>query len=111
MLALSNKAAIIAKESVAKTQNDSKKREGSGRGGRLWLEEMVTKQEILDRVGIVDPVIQPNIDSTLSNISYKNKSKAEVTDDIVNDLERQIEKLKYQRIKMAQVFFTCSISS
>jgi len=110
MLALSNKAATIAKESIAKTQNESKKKQGNTKGGKLWLEEMVTKQEILDRVGIVDPVIQPTIDSTLSSMTYTGKTKAEITQDIVTDLEKQIDKLKYQRIKMVQVNSIYSIN-
>ena len=107
MLSLSNKATKIAKEAVATNQKESNLRKEPVKGGRDWLEEMVTKQEILDRVGVVDPIIQKKVDTTLSNISYKNKTKMEVTDDIVGDLEKQIEKLRYQRVKMLQVSEYC----
>ncbi len=103
MFSLSNKANKIAREAVATNQKETNVRKEPAKGGRDWLEEMVTKQEILDRVGIVDPIIEKKVETTLSSISYKGKTKMEVTDDIVTDLEKQIEKLRYQRIKMFQV--------
>lgn len=104
MLALSNKAAIIAKEAVQKSQEQQQANKPTKfKGGKQWLDEMVTKQEIIDRVGIIDPIIQPKIETTLSSLSYAGKTKLDVTNDLVDDLEKQVEKLKYQRVKMLQV--------
>jgi polyhydroxyalkanoate synthesis regulator phasin len=103
MLALSNKAATIAREAVQKTQEQQPIKKAPKKGGKDWLDEMVTKQEIIDRVGIIDPIIQPKIESTLSSMSYAGRSKMEVTNDLVEDLEKQVEKLKFQRVKMLQV--------
>jgi hypothetical protein len=62
--------------------------------------EVATRQEILECIGVVDPLIAQDVKQTLNNMNYKRKTKADVGDDICKDLETQIEKLKFQRIKM-----------
>ena len=104
MLALSGKSSSLTKETDTKPSRlPPKKTQESRKGGKDWLDEMVTKQEILDRVGIVDVKILPYVESTLTNLSYKGKTKADVTQEVVSDLEKQIDRLKYQRVKMMQV--------
>ena len=65
--------------------------------------EMITKKEIMESIGIVDSLIKDNLETSLQNINYNRKTKMEITDEVCNDLEKQVEKLKYQRLKILMV--------
>ena len=71
--------------------------------------EMVTKKEIMESMGIVDSLIKDNLEISLQNINYNRKTKMQITDEVCNDLEKQVEKLKYQRLKILMVIITLLI--
>jgi hypothetical protein len=103
MLALSNKGSNAAKDSsTAQTSNVEKKTQSFGR--KNYAEEALTKEEIMRSMGIVDPVIKESVYESMNSIDYRAKSKDEVRSDVVNELERQIDKLKYKRSKIQEVF-------
>lgn len=102
MLALSNKSTSLVKDALTSNNGEAdKKSVVSGR--RNNRADAMTKEEIMKSIGIVDPVIKDSIHESLSSIDYRAKSKVEVTNDVVVELEKQIDKLKYKRMKILEV--------
>ena len=54
-------------------------------------------------MGIIDPIIKPEVSSVLSSVSYRRKTKTEAGDEVVKRLDDQIEKLAYKRMKLLEV--------
>lgn len=78
-------------------------------------QDALTKQEIMRSLGILDSdekvnsQIKSTVTDTLSSIPLKKMDRNEIQGEVVKSLEKQIEKLKYQRIRMMQVNITCWI--
>jgi len=53
-------------------------------------------------MGIIDPIIKPEVSSVLSSVSYRRKTKTEAGDEVVKRLDDQIEKLAYKRMKLLE---------
>jgi len=56
----------------------------------------------MDCMGIIDPIIKPEVSSVLSSVSYRRKTKTEAGDEVVKRLDDQIEKLAYKRMKLLE---------
>ena len=65
--------------------------------------ETAIKNEVLEIIGIIDPLIKESVDTRINKINYKRKTKFEVTDEVCDDLDSHIEKLKLQRLRMLMV--------
>jgi len=102
MLALSNKVANLVKDSSTNNDRDTEKK-GLTLGKRNTNNDTLTKEEIMKSMGIIDPSIKDSVYESLSSINYKAKSKIEVADEVVVELEKQIDKLKYKRMKILEV--------
>ena len=68
--------------------------------------ENISKDEIFQKLGILNPETEHQLD--LSNVvpynaDGKPKSKREIATDVIGDLQKQIEKLKYRRDSYLEV--------
>ena len=71
--------------------------------------ESISKSEMFDRLGIKNPeaehVADLSIHSMVMGASTVPRSKKEVTENLISNLETEIEKLKYKRDNYIAVYF------
>jgi hypothetical protein len=95
---------VLDKDASGKTLLESKgnnknKKKQDKLPSKLLKDDSITKEQIYQKLGIVNPEAEDELD--LVNMSLtaegKPKTKNEVTKDVVTNLEKEIEKLKYKR--------------
>ena len=66
--------------------------------------EVILKREVREAVGKIDPKIKHGVEKALNTVTYKRKTKIDLLDDVVGELDKKLEALRSERITLEKVF-------